>query len=350
MRRQIGALVLGVLMVGVIAGPAAACGGLVAPNGSINLLRTATLAAYVDGIEHYITSFEFAGGGAEFGSIVPLPGIPSDVKRGGRWTLQRLQQEVAPPVFENAGADSAVAGTALRSAKVLLEKKIEALDITVLQGGGDEVGLWAKRNGFRLPPDAPEVLDFYAERSPIFLAARFDVARARELDQSVGDGTPIHVAIPTPNPWVPLRILGLGRQADEIVEADVFLLTDSRPNLLPGPGVGAADGISIDRSEEASEVLLSDLRSDKGMEWLPSSDMHLTYMRIDARAADLTHDLAIDASGTAIPSRVAAGLTAPAGSWPDPHTVPMLLWVAIGVLGLGVIGGLIRGTTMQWHA
>jgi hypothetical protein len=347
MKRQLGALLLGVIASVTVAGPAAACGGLVASNGSINLLRTATLAAYHEGIEHYVTSFEFAGGGAEFGSIVPLPGIPSDVKRGGRWTLQRLQQEVAPPVFERAALDSGGEAVALNGAKVLLEKEIAALDITILEGGGDEVGIWAKANGFSLPPDAPEVLDFYASRSPIFMAARFDIDRARELDQSVGDGTPIHVIIPTPNPWVPLRILGLGRQPNEIIEADVFLLTDSRPNLLPGPGVGAADGITIDRSEQASGVLLQDLRSDKGMDWLPSSGMHLTYMRIDSAAKDLKHDLAIDATGSGIPSRIAAGLSTPAGSWPDPSTVPAVLWVAIGFLGFGVIAGLLKGTTMQ---
>ena len=30
-------------------------------------------------------------------AIVPLPGVPSKVQRGGNWTLQRLQREVAPP-------------------------------------------------------------------------------------------------------------------------------------------------------------------------------------------------------------------------------------------------------------
>jgi Uncharacterized protein conserved in bacteria (DUF2330) len=351
MRRIAATSLLSILMSVLVAGPAAACGGLVAPNGSINLLRTATLAGYHEGIEHYVTSFEFAGGGAEFGSIVPLPGIPSEVKRGGKWTLQRLQQEVAPPVeFAEGAADSAAGAQTLRSAKVLLETKIEALDITVLEGGADEVGIWAKDNGFRLPPDAPEVLDFYATRSPIFMAARFDVGRARALGQDVGDGTPIHVVIPTPNPWVPLRILGLGRQPDEIVEADVFLLTDTRPNLLPGPGVGAADGITIDRSEATSDLLIDDLRSDKGMDWMPATGMHLTYMRIDARAEDLTHDLAIDASGTSMPSRIAAGLAAPVPYWPTPNSVPVVLWVVVGLLGLAVIGGLIRGTTFQWPA
>jgi hypothetical protein len=336
------------IVVATIAGPAAACGGLVASNGSINLLRTATLAAYHDGIEHYVTSFEFAGGGAEFGSIVPLPGIPSDVKRGGEWTLQRLQQEVAPPAIERNSLTTGSSAALTDSAEVIIEKEIEALDITVLKGGATEVGVWAKENGFRLPPDAPEVLEFYASRSPIFMAARFDISRAQELNQSVGDGTPIHVVIPTPNPWVPLRILGLGRQPNEVVEADVFLLTDERPNLLPGPGVGAADGITIDRSDSASDFLLTDLRSDKGMKWLPPTGMHLTYMKIDSRAADLTHDLAIDASGTGIPSRIAAGLAVPASSWPTQPSVPTLLWVVIAVFGVAVMGLLVRGTTMRW--
>src|SRR5436189_165330 len=71
---------------------AAACGGLVAPNGTVRLLSTTTLAAWHDGVEHYVTSFKFAGDGqGEFGSIVPLPGIPTKVERGGDWTLQRLE-------------------------------------------------------------------------------------------------------------------------------------------------------------------------------------------------------------------------------------------------------------------
>ena len=132
-----------------------------------------------------------------------------------------------------AAAEFLAAGTARDSAQVLQQVRIDALDITILRGGGDEVGLWAKDHGFRLPPDAPEVLDFYADRSPIFMAAAFDADAAAERGQAIGDGTPIHLTIPTPNPWVPLRILGLGKAAAELVEADVYLLTDIRPALLP---------------------------------------------------------------------------------------------------------------------
>ena len=70
--------------------PAGACGGLVGENGTIQLVRTTTLAAYHDGVERYVTSFEFTGEGEEVGSIVPLPDVPTDVERGGDWTLQRL--------------------------------------------------------------------------------------------------------------------------------------------------------------------------------------------------------------------------------------------------------------------
>ena len=78
-----------------------------APNGAVQLVRTTTLAAHHDGVEHYITNFEFAGNQESFGSIIPLPGEPTTVERAGDWTLQRLQLEVAPPEFEAGDADLA---------------------------------------------------------------------------------------------------------------------------------------------------------------------------------------------------------------------------------------------------
>jgi hypothetical protein len=313
------------------AGPALACGGLIGPNGAVNLLRTTTFAGYHDGVEHYVTSFEFAGGEGEFGSIVPLPGIPTDVVRGGDWTLQRLVQETAP---EREGGFFLLGGAAASAgrADVLLQTKIDALEITVLRGGGDEVGLWATEHGFRLPPDAPEVLDFYAERSPIFMAARFDADAARERGQGVGDGTPVHLTIPTDNPWVPLRILALGRSAAETVQADVFLLTDEKPALLPSPGgLLGTPGLSLDHAAPASQQLLADLRSDEGMGWVPERAW-LTKVGIDAAAPELRFDLAIDASGAGAPSLRDAGF-APFGPLPAPPSSTGL-WVML--LGLAL--------------
>ncbi|MEX2557612.1 MAG: DUF2330 domain-containing protein [Actinomycetota bacterium] len=330
-----------------VAGPALACGGLLSPNGSVNLLRTTTLAAYHEGVEHYITSFRFVGGGgAKFGSIIPLPGVPTDVVKGGDWTLQRLLREVRPPAPEAAFALSA--GSTARDAKVLLEVAIDALDITVLEGGGSQVAKWATDNGFVLSPDSPEVLDFYAKRSPIFLAARFDSKRAANQGLAEGDGTPIHVIMPTPNPWVPLRILGLGKQPGELITADVFLLTDRAPAMLPAAvGVKAGEliprtsGMRLGRSEWASKQLLADLRSDRGMEWLPAKNMWLTFLEIDTPAGLLKYDLAIDASGAAQPSYVAAGLTDALERVREIVTGDAVSWVAM--LALGSVVGAVAG-------
>ncbi len=333
MRRSLLAFPLALLATLAVATPALACGGLIGRNGAVNLVRTTTFAAYHDGVEHYVTAFSYAGAGGEFGAIVPLPGIPSDVRRGGDWTLQRLIRETTPvakglfqPLGQSAAADRV---------QVLLEKRIDALDVTVLKGGGADVGVWAKDHGFLLPPDAPEVLDFYAKRSPIFLTAVFDGAAAAKRGQLIGDGTPVHIVIPTDNPWVPLRILGLGKAPAERVEADLFLLTDRRPAMLPAPSFGGA--LRSEHSAPAPLTLLNDLRSDKGMDWIPAAGW-LTKIRVDAAASDLTHDLAIDASGANAPSRVAAGyepIRPPADPWDRaiPLAIALLAaaYVAAGV-------------------
>src|SRR3972149_1854242 len=230
-----GALALAAISLGANSSAADPCAGRIGSNGAVNLGRTTTLAAYSDGVEHYVTAFQFQGGGGEFGRLIPLPGVPSKVERGGGWTLHRLQLETQPVGLFEAAADAAPRATGV---EVLQEVRIDALDITVLKGGGPDVAVWAEEHGFRLSPDAPEVLDFYGKRSPIFLAAVFDGQAALDRGQQIGDGTPVHITIPTSNPWVPLRILGLGKQAEDRVDADVFLLTDREPALLPAPAAG----------------------------------------------------------------------------------------------------------------
>jgi len=313
--------------------PAAACAGLIGPNGAVNLLRTTTFAGYHDGIEHYVTSFKFQGGSGQFGSLVPLPAVPTLIEKGGDWTLQRLIRETE--VFSRKAAVPAAFSTVARdAAEVLLQVKIDALDITVLKGGGEAVGRWATEHGFRLPPDAPEILDFYAARSPIFMAAIFDADAAKAKGQNVGDGTPVHITMPTNNPWVPLRILGTGKAADDRIEADVYLLTDRKPVILPAP---FANGMKLDHSATASASLLDDLRSDKGMDWVPEMGW-LTKISIDAKASQLTYDLAVSANGT-VPSRVAAGLEAPAApnNVPAPQSNEPLILAGIAISGLGAL-------------
>ncbi|MGB2695714.1 MAG: DUF2330 domain-containing protein [Dehalococcoidia bacterium] len=321
-----------------------ACAGLIGSNGAVNLGRTTTLAGYHDGVEHYVTAFQFQGGGGEFGALIPLPGVPTKVERGGAWTLQRLALETEPPVAEAAGQ---VAFSASKDAEVLLETRIDALDLTVLKGGGAAVATWAREHEFRLSPDAPEVLDFYAQRSPIFLAAVFNGEAAAARGQQLGDGTPVHLTIPTDNPWVPLRILALGKQPDERVEADVYLLTDDQPALLPA---GHAE-LALAHSEAATSTLLDDLRSDDGMGWVPQ-DAWLTKLQVDSAAGDLGFDLAVDASGNGAPSPVAAGLRLPA--LPDAAPDGGFDWavalpiIAVSVLALTMVA-VAQGSRLGWR-
>ena len=319
------AVAIGALIVS--AAPAVACGGLVGVNGTIKLTRTTTLAAYHNGLERYVTAFDFSGAGKEVGSIVPLPGVPSKVQRGGNWTLQRLEREVAPPFFAAAGVSHAA--RAADRVQVLQQTTVDALDITILKGGGTAVGTWATDHGFLLPADAPEMLDFYARRSPIFMAARFNAARAQRLGQNSGDGTPIMLTIPTTRPWVPLRILGLGLDKGRVINADVFLLTDQRPNLLAG-----GPGLTLGRDEQANASLLSDLRIDKGMSWVPAQ-MWFTYLRLQVPAGQLDYDLAVSVKPHSVPSLTDAGVTAPAAHVVrvNPANTKRALWP------LGIAGG-----------
>jgi hypothetical protein len=193
------------------------------------------------------------------------------------------------------------------------------------------------------------VLDFYAARSPIFMAASFDARRASARGQRLGDGTPIHLTIPTGNPWVPLRILGLGLQPADPIQADLYLLTDRRPALLPGPEGSGGRGVALERSGPASAELLADLRADTGMGWVPAAGMWLSYLRIDSTAGELTHDLAVDASGRHRPSPVAAGLAVPAGVAGGGGETPARpaglpgpwLWPAAGLAVTAVVAGLV---------
>jgi hypothetical protein len=328
MRRILGFFAAIPAMFALLATPAFACAGLIGPNGAVNLVRTTTFAGYHDGVEHYVTSFKFAGGSGKFGSLVPLPGVPSEIIRGGDWTLQRLIRETE--VAKLRGVFLSAAAAPAPDAIVLQQVRIDALDITILKGGGEAVGRWATEHGFRLPPDAPEVLDFYAARSPIFMAAVFDADAAKARGQNIGDGTPVHLSIPTAAPWVPLRILGLGKTGGDRVDADVYLLTDAKPQLLPAP-LGL-NGLRSDYSATATQSLLDDLRSDKGMGWVPTTAW-LSKVVVAASAAQLKYDLAISTTAAA-PSPVAAGLEAAAAPVQQKPAQDMTGFVVIALSAL----------------
>lgn len=294
-------LCLGVFQV-MQATPALACGGLVAPDGDVRLGRAATLIAWHDGIEHYLTSFSYEGDVKNLGWIVPLPAVPLKVEPGGRWTLQRLARETQPQQLLFSDADQA-AGAATSAVEVLQQVTIEALNITVLRGSGQAVLDWCAQNGFAVDGDTRAHLLLYAQGSPIFMAAKYDTSAAQARHQQVGDGAPVLITMRTPHPWVPLEVLALDGQ---IVHADLYFLTDDPLNTSAlaaaagqsavGSDVGGAQGLKVAFQERMNAGLYHDLSTDRNMSWV-RADSWLTYVALDAPAEAVTYDLSVTPDG-----------------------------------------------------
>src|SRR3989440_7803418 len=281
--------------------PAAACGGLIAPNGAIRLEKATTLVAWHDGVERYLTSFSYNGEASSFGWIVPLPAVPEKVEEGGGWTLQRLFREThpQPPILAlNFAADRLQA----TSAEVLQQVQVRALDITVLRGSGQAVLDWASENGFAVDAETRAHVLQYAKGSPIFMAAKYNAGRAQKQRLLFGDGAPVLITMKIPHPWVPFEVLAAGQQ----VQADLYLLSDKPVNtsewraLIGASGVGTkvqgAEGFSLEFQEKMTDGLYKDLSTDKNMGWV-RRDSWLTYLTLNAPDDKVTYDMSVTPMG-----------------------------------------------------
>jgi uncharacterized protein DUF2330 len=290
-------------LLGAQALPAFACGGLVAPNGAVRLSRAATLIAWHDGIEHYMTSFTYQGDVQNLGWIVPLPAIPISIKEGGAWTLQRLFNETHPLPTGGLFAPRTAELSAAGAAQVIQQVKVEALDITVLKGSGQAVLEWCAQNGFTLDDETRAHLLGYASGSPIFMAAKYDTAAARARGQLSGDGAPVLITMKVAHPWVPLEVLALDGQE---VHADLYFLTDEPLNTSAvgaaagqspvGSEIPGASGFKVAFQEHMTPELYHDLSTDRNMSWV-RSDGWLTYLSLDAPDTTVTYDLGVSNDG-----------------------------------------------------
>lgn len=301
MLKKLAALAIALGLFAIQALPAFACGALVAPNGSVRLSRATTLVAWHDGIERYLTSFSYQGNFSNLGWLVPLPAVPLKIEEGGAWTLQRLALETHPVRFAAFGAeDASVPST---KATVLQQVKVEALNITVIKGSGQEVLNWATSNNFFLNTETRAHLLAYAKGSPIFLAAKYDTSAAKARGLFQGDGTPILITLRTEHIWVPLEVLAIEGQQ---VQADLYLLTDQpvyTTNLAAmvgqssvGSELPGAPGFVVSFQEKLTPTLYHDLSTDRNMGWVRSASW-LTYLSLDAPEPTVTYDLGVSPSG-----------------------------------------------------
>ena len=248
-----------------------------------------------------MTSFSYSGQAANFGWIVPLPAVPLKVEEGGGWTLQRLVREThpQPPILDFGFATHALTAD---SAVVLQQVQVQALDITVLRGNGQEVLDWASENGFAVDAETRAHVLQYAKGSPIFMAAKYNAGRAQKQRLLFGDGAPVLITMKIPHPWVPFEVLAAGQQ----VQADLYLLSDKPVNtsewraLIGASGVGTkvqgAEGFSLEFQEKMTDSLYHDLSTDKNMGWV-RRDSWLTYLTLNAPDSKVTYDLSVTPMG-----------------------------------------------------
>ena len=310
--------------------PAAACGGLVAPNGAVRLARATTFVAWHDGVEHYMTSFAYQGDVAGLGWIVPLPAVPDSVVKGGGWTLQRLERETHPVVPQ---AFALADGAAAAPAQVLQQVQIDALDITVLRGSGQAVVDWCTQNGFVLPDETRAHLLAYAATSPIFMAAKYDLSAARQRGQLGGDGTPVLITMHTPHLWVPLEVLA---NALDPVVADLYLLTDTQPSAPES----LAPGFTLVSQERMGSLLQHDLSSDRNMSWVPQQGW-LSYLTLDAPSPQVTYDMTVTPDGSVRLASMGVGPVAGAKAPALTDPIPVFHGGGTALIAAGIaLGGL----------
>ena len=275
-----------------------ACGGLVAPDGDVRLARATTLVAWHNGVEHYLTSFAYQGSESNVGWIVPLPAVPEKIEAGGAWTFQRLSIERQ---IERLQAREVP--LASNSAQVLQQVQVEALNVTVIKGNGQEILNWAAQNGFFVDDDTKAHLLGYAHGSPIFMAAKYDTKAAQARHQLQGGGVPLLITMKTPHPWVPLEVLALDGQQ---VQADLYFLTDTPLNISDvnakigqsavGSTIPGATGFTVNFQEKMTDQLYKDLSSDRNMSWV-QRDSWFTYLSLNAPSEQVTYDLGISNDG-----------------------------------------------------
>ena len=201
---------------------------------------------------------------------------------GGRLDLQRLAQEVAPPSRSAAfGPPTALGRAARRGDPRDADRRPRHHGAGGRRRRGRRVGRATTASCSR--PTRPRSSTSTASRSQIFMAARFDASRAAELGQTAGDGTPIMLTIPTD--------AALGAAADPEPRPRGRAARGGRrlpPHRRGARAAGRRPGLRLERSEPADDLLLDDLRSDVGMEWVPERDVVHLPRRSTPRPATST--------------------------------------------------------------
>ena len=267
MRPRLAATVAVVALVALTATPALACGGLIGPNGAVNLLRTTTFAGYHDGVEHYVTAFEFAGGRRTVRLAHPAARACRRASSGRRLDAPAAGPRDQPPVPEAVfarGGRSAASGA--RGPPGDADRRARHHGPQGRRRRRSARGPRSTASACRPMRPRSSTSTRSAARSSWPRASRR--RRRRAGPAAVGDGTPVHITIPTDQAVGPAAHPRPRQDRRRAVDADVFLLTDAR---AAASCRRRRPGLTLAHSGRRATACSTDLRSDKGMDWVPVS-------------------------------------------------------------------------------
>jgi MYXO-CTERM domain-containing protein len=219
---------------------AAACGGTFCDSGprAMPVDQTGENILFVlsaDKVEAHI-QIQYKGEASRFAWVVPVPALP-EFEIGSQQLFANLLAGTVPtygfttsrdtcgiqprggPTSLSGGFDSSE--NSHTGPTVVLKQTVGALDVTVLQGGtAEEVAGWLNTNGYRMPDNAPALMQGYVAQRFMFIAVKLTGGAG------VDEIHPLVVRYMGTEPCVPLKLTSVA--AVDNMGIRTFFLGDER--------------------------------------------------------------------------------------------------------------------------
>ncbi len=205
----------------------------------INEPAQKAIMVFDGGHEDLLLQVKYEGPVAEFGWLIPVPGLPT-VEKGSMKCFYELSQytqkyfDAGQRYGRNKSSSYGVAGIDSAAApeppvKVIEIKTVGAYEIAVLSTK-DTTALekWLQEQHFSIPTNATAIIDEYVQRHWFFVAAKVNLQQDRQnlaasaQGLSSGELNPLHIRFDTEQCVYPLKIsAGNGRPT----EVQVYVLS-----------------------------------------------------------------------------------------------------------------------------
>ncbi|MDQ4006345.1 MAG: DUF2330 domain-containing protein [Actinomycetota bacterium] len=284
-----------VLVVVLSASRALACGGMVSPNGSAELLGFEALLRWDDGHTQELTVSVAYTTGRPFGWLMPFPeppevteGDPAMFQTAAELTEPPEKADIVPELIPSEEGEGVVTGGAPGSVEIFGRSTIGGLRFVTLGGeGAKDVARWMTHHGFRFHDRQEPVLQRYLDRDWVVVAAR--VAPG---DAFTGTILPVTFRFETSDPVYPLAMAGTGHEEQDL-DLKLFLLTPARPTSTTYPERvvhAGPDGYPLRVGRQLELRYSAPLGADAGrLQATPST--WLSRYEGDLRSETLTEDL-----------------------------------------------------------